>query len=296
MKLSIKLTAILTLLLSLSMVSCLKDNQFDDGLIQSVHGGGQPNIVEVKLAASSAVQLLTLTFDNSSTDTTFNLIPVHLSNGPASEDLQVTLVQKNSLVTDYNAANGTGYKIPPASMFTLVNAGGVVTIPKGTQTAYLRIKLKPSDFLGDSWAIGYEISAVDKSSYTISGNLKSGIVAIGVKNEYEGNYLTTGFFSHPTAPRDIDQEDFLATIGPRTVSKTLGDLTGTNINITVNANNTVSIAPGSGTSGTSASVAAISGDPVYNNTYVPATKTFWLKYGYPNPGPTRIITEKVVRE
>ena len=296
MKLSIKLTAILTLFMSLGMVSCLKDNDFEDGLIQSTHGGNQPKMVEVKLTASSANQFLTLTFDNSSIDTTFNLIPVHLSNGPATEDVQVTLVQKNSLVTDYNTANDTEYKIPTGSMFTLVNAGGVVTIPRGSQTAYLQVRLKPSAFLGDSWALGYEISAVDKPGYTISGNLKSGIVAIGVKNDYEGDYLTTGFFEHPTAPRDIDQEEYLSTVGPRSVSKTLGDLTGTNIVITINADNSVTIGPGSGTSGTTASVAAMSGDATYNNRYDPATQTFWLKYGYPQPGPTRIITEKVTRQ
>jgi hypothetical protein len=166
-------------------------------------------------------------------------------------------------------------------------------IPKGTHTGYLRIKLTPTKFLGGSWALGYQISSIDKPDYTISGNLNTGIVSIGVKNAYEGDYHATGFFQHPTVPRDIDMDEYVSTIGLNSVSKVLGDLTGTNINITINANNTVSIAPGSGTSGTTASVAAMSGDGVYNNTYDPATHTFWLKYGYPMPGPTRIITEKV---
>jgi len=89
-------------------------------------------------------------------------------------------------------------------------------------------------------------------------------------------------------------DEYISTIGLNSISKVLGDLSGVNINITINANNSVSIVPGSGTSGTTASVAAISGDGVYNNTYDPATHTFWLKYGYPMPSPTRIITEKVI--
>ncbi|NII26682.1 DUF1735 domain-containing protein [Pseudoflavitalea sp. X16] len=296
MKRSIKLTYLLALLLSLGMVSCLKDEEFDDGRIQSVRNSSQPKMVEVALSTSSANQFLVLSFDNSNLDTTFNLIPVNLSTaGPATEDLQVTLTQKNSLVTDYNTANGTDYKVPTAAMFTVVNASGMVTIPRGSNTAYLQVKIKPSAFLGDTWALGYEISAVDKSGYTISGNLKSGIVAIGVKNEFEGNYYATGYFQHPTVPRDIDHEDYLSTAGPTSVSKTLGDLSGVNIVLTINADNTVSIVPGSGTSGTTATVAAMGGDATYNNTYDPATKTFWLKYGYPQPGPTRIITEKVVK-
>lgn len=294
MKLSIRSTSLLTLIISWGMASCLKDKNFDDGLIQSVHNtGDQFKMIEIKVSASSSNQFLTLSLDPSNKDTTLNLIPVNLSTpGPATEDIQVTLVQKNSLVTDYNNAQGTDYQVPPASMFTLVNTGGVVKITQGSNTAYLQLKFKPTDFLGGSWALGYQIGAVDKPGYTISSNLNTGIVSIVVKNQYEGNYHATGYFQHPTAPRAIDQDEYISTINANSISKPLGDL-GVNINITINANNTVSIAPGSGTSGTTASVAAMSGDGTYNNTYDPATHTFWLKYGYPQPGPTRIVTEKV---
>lgn len=296
MKLSIRLISILTLflLLTLGMVSCLKDQEFDDKQIQSTHGG-QPNMIELKVTASSATNFLALTFDNSNVDTTVNVIPVNLStSGSASEDINVTLVQKNELLTAYNNEHGTDFQPPTASMFTLVNAGGVVTIPKGSNTGYLQLKFKPAAFLGGSWALGYEISAVDKSGYTISGNLKSGIIAIIVKNQYDGDYLAVGHFEHPTVPRDFEEEVTLSTIGATSVTKNLGDLgSATKINITINANNTVTIGPGAGATGTLATVAVIAGDPIYNNTYDPATHTFWLKYGYPLPGPTRIITEKV---
>ncbi len=299
MKLSIRLIYILALFLSLGMgmVSCLKDKDYDDGLIQSTHGS-TPRMIEVKVTASSATNYLALTFDNSNIDTTLNVIPVNLAtNDAASENINVTLVQKNSLITDYNAAHNTNFQVPTANMFTLVNQGGVVTIPQGSHTAYLQLKFKPSSFLGGSWAIGYEISTVDKSGYTISGNLKSGIIAIIVKNQYDGNYLAVGHFEHPTVPRDFEEEVALATTGANSVSKNLGDLgNATKVILTINANNTVTVTPGPGTSGTTASVANIAGDPIYNNTYDPATHTFWLKYGYPNPGPTRIITEKVTLE
>lgn len=299
MKLSIRLIYILALFLSLGMgmVSCLKDKDYDDGLIQSTHGS-TPRMIEVKVTASSATNYLALTFDNSNIDTTLNVIPVNLAtNDAASENINVTLVQKNSLITDYNAAHNTNFQVPTANMFTLVNQGGVVTIPQGSHTGYLQLKFKPSSFLGGSWAIGYEISTVDKSGYTISGNLKSGIIAIIVKNQYDGNYLAVGHFEHPTVPRDFEEEVALATTGANSVSKNLGDLgNATKVILTINANNTVTVTPGPGTSGTTASVANIAGDPIYNNTYDPATHTFWLKYGYPNPGPTRIITEKVTLE
>lgn len=299
MKLSIRLISLLALFLSLGigMVSCLKDKDYDDGLIQSTHGS-TPRIIEVKVTASSATNYLALTFDNSNVDTTLNVIPVNLAtNDAASEDINVTLVQKNSLLTDYNAANGTDFEAPTAGMFTLINPGGVVTIPKGSHTGYLQLKFKPSSFLGGSYALGYEITTVDKSGYTISGNLKSGIIAIIVKNQYDGDYLAEGHFEHPTSPRDFEEEVTLSTTGANSVSKNLGDLgNATKIILTINANNTVTVTPGPGTSGTTASVANLPTVGIYNNTYDPATHTFYLRYGYPNPGPTRIVTETVTLE
>jgi hypothetical protein len=79
------------------------------------------------------------------------------------------------------------------------------------------------------------------------------------------------------------------------VEMELGDL-GIFVKVTINADNTLTVGPGSGTSGTTALVAIIPGDATYNNTYDPATKTFKLKYGYPMPSPTRIITEIVTRK
>src|SRR5689334_3100526 len=118
MKLSIRSTSLLTLIISWGMASCLKDKNFDDGLIQSVHNtGDQFKMIEIKVSASSSNQFLTLSLDPSNKDTTLNFMPVNLSTpGPATEDIQVTLVQKNSLVTDYNNAQGTDYQVPPASM------------------------------------------------------------------------------------------------------------------------------------------------------------------------------------
>lgn len=295
MKLSIKYRIFL-FLLTMGMAGCLKDNDYEDGLIQSVQGGSA-NMVEIKITASSASNFGILSFDNTSQDTTINLIPVNVSTaGPVGEDVSVTLVQKNSLVEDYNDENGTDYQVPTAAMITILNPGNVVTIPKGSNTGYLQARFKPSDFIVGTWALGYEISAVDKTGLNISGNLKTGIVAILVKNEYDGEYDVEGYFQHPTAPRDIHQEEHLTTVGPKTVAKGLGDLPDTYVNLTINADNTVSIAPGKGTSGTTASVAAMPASGIYNNTYDPATRTFYLHYGYPQPGPTRIITETVVRQ
>jgi hypothetical protein len=76
----------LTRLIVLGMVSCLKDKDYDDGLIQSVHNTGQPKMVEIKATASPAANFLTFSFDPLNKDTTLNFIPINLStSGPGCE-------------------------------------------------------------------------------------------------------------------------------------------------------------------------------------------------------------------
>jgi hypothetical protein len=301
MKSYIKISMLSLAVLSFTFSGCLKDKDFEDGKIQSVHNPGGQNVIEIGVTATSNLGYMNIALPNKNADTTFNLIPV-VYNGdkPAKEDIKVVVVLNMALIGDYNSNpdHGTAHEPAPSNTYTVLNppaAGGgwEVIIPKGSNVGYLQIKVNPTKFLGFDYAVAFQISKILTPGYLVSSNLSTGIVAIGIKNEWEGEYHTTGFFQHPSVPRDIDQDDYLKTAGATSVYKTLGDLTGTNIIITINPGNTVTISPGPGTSGTTASVDEMGGDPVYNNTYDPATKTFWLKYGYPQPGPSRIITEKV---
>ncbi|MDB5232261.1 MAG: hypothetical protein JWN76_3066 [Chitinophagaceae bacterium] len=188
----IKHAAVVSLFFA-SLTGCLKDKDFENGAIQSVHAGStNQNIVEIKLSAGSSSNFLSISLNASSKDTILDLIPVNLSSkDPAPEDIHVTLVKNDKLVDDYNNANGTFYVVPASNTFQ-VQDGGVVTIPKGSHTGYLKIKFKPSDFIGNDYALGYAISSIDKAGYTISGNLNTGIVAISIKNKYDGHYRVTG--------------------------------------------------------------------------------------------------------
>ncbi|MBS1599537.1 MAG: DUF1735 domain-containing protein [Bacteroidetes bacterium] len=189
MKLNIKKSLILISAISVSAVGCLKDKEFDNGQIQSVHNTGAAiKPVEIKLTASSTDNFLAQSFDLSNKDTTINLVPVNLAtNDPASEDIQVTLTLNQTLLDDYNNNNGTDYAIPDPSLYTLSN-GGVVTIPKGQHTGYLQLTFNPANYIGVDYAFPFTISSIDKQGYTISGNLKDGISAVGIKNAYDGLY------------------------------------------------------------------------------------------------------------
>ena len=190
---------IFSLVVAFCLSGCLKDKEYDDHSNQSVRTNGDQKIIEIQLTATDVTNFLSYAYNNGNTDTIVDFIPVVLAsaNG-AEEDINVTLVAKPTLVTDYNAANGTGYLVPTAAMHTVINPGLVVKIAKGTNRGFLQIKFKPADFLGGEWALGYSIASVDKPGYTISGNLKNGIAAIGIKNQYDGHYKSKGVFSHPT--------------------------------------------------------------------------------------------------
>jgi Domain of unknown function (DUF1735). len=270
---------------------CLKDSDFDKGLIQSVHSSGTQKVVEIKLSATSSSNFLQLNFLAVNADTSFDLVPIVLaSSEPAPEDIKVTVVVDNSIVTAYNNANGTSYTIPSASNFTIVNPGGVVTIPKGSNVGYLKLKLNPYNFLGDIFGFGFKITAVSNPGYTISGNTGSGIFVLGIKNKYEANYHATGVFHHPVnGDRPINRDKFLSTVDSQSNITELGDLgaAGYEMILTVNADNTVTITP----AGVTPNIDQHWGP----NTYDPATQTYHLNYSY-NVAAPRIVQEDLVRK
>lgn len=308
--------------LSIALVSCLKDKAYDNGEIQSGSGHNSTiKVVGIGLTVSSTSNFAVESFDNSANDTTVNLIPVTLgASEPAQQDIHVTLVANNTLVDDYNTANGTTYEIPPSTAFTVLN-GGVVTIPKGSYTGFLQIKFKPSDFLGVNYAVGYTISSVQESGYTISGNLPNGIVAIGIKNEFDADYKVTGWFFHPAAGRAINQVKHLSTASAIGLQGGVGDL-GSPFTFDVVNNQLVNWFsdqftqsgfmtadnPGGVDYSSATNQGHVPGDAtfnstIYNNTYDPATQTFYMHYGYCNScgaagqnGYTRQVYEKWVRQ
>lgn len=286
-----KLIGSLLLFAGLLMTACLKDKDVDDGRI-GVKPDRNSKIVEIMGPLSG---LVVRTLDAGTSDVTFTGVTVRLAaDQPAQADVQVTLQVNPNAVSAYNAARGTNYVSLPDNKYTIPSL--TVKIPKGSRTGDLAIKAVPNNLAGTPYALGFSIASVSDPSVKISGNYKTLVAAIGVKNEFEATYKAVGYFAHPTAPRNINTNKYMSTVGANSSESLLGDLAGTFVVLTVNADNTVSIAPGTGTSGTTASVQKMDDDPVYNNTYDPATKTFKLKYGYPNPGPTRIITETLTRQ
>ncbi|MET0393603.1 MAG: DUF1735 domain-containing protein [Chitinophagaceae bacterium] len=200
MKSYIKIVLLSLSVLAFGATGCLKDDEFEDGEIQSLRSQGSQKVIEMSLTTTSTDNYLNIAVDNFNRDTTFNLIPITLADGkPAPEDIRVTVVPNAALLGNYNADHGTAHEVAPASLYTIINPavtggpGYVVTIPKGTNTAYLQIKINPSNFLGNDYALGFQISKVEPAGYLVSSNLGTGIVAIGIKNQYDGIYSIKGY-------------------------------------------------------------------------------------------------------
>jgi len=186
------------LTLSIAAVSCLKDKAYDNGTIQSgSQGSGQDTkVISLGITVSSTSNFLQASFQITGSDTTVDLIPVELggtSDAPA--DIHVTLMVDDSLLEAYNNANGTNF-VDASSVATILN-NGVVTIPKGSRIGYLQVTFNASNLLAENYALPVKITSVAEPGYTISGNLNTGIVAIGPKNQYDGMYeltiLTSGW-------------------------------------------------------------------------------------------------------
>ncbi len=189
----IKSLATLSLFSGFVLTGCLKDKDYDERTIQSNHGDS-PKVIEIGLTGTSYRNFAAKSLEASANDTTIVLFPVQLaSNEPAQEDINVTITKSDAAVTAYNAtqASTTGfvpYVAAPSANTTIVNANGIVTIPKGSYSGLLSIRIKSNNFIGANYAIGFTISSVDKPGYVISGNLQNAVVGIAVKNKYDGVY------------------------------------------------------------------------------------------------------------
>jgi Domain of unknown function (DUF1735) len=276
---SIRLSLIVTLTLSITAISCLKDKAFDNGTIQSgSQGSGQDaKVISLGITVSSTSNFLQASYPITGSDTTVNLVPVELGGtSDATSDIHVTLTVDDSLLDAYNNANGTNL-VDAGPVATILN-NGVVTIPSGSRIGYLQVKFNASDLLAANYAVPVKITSVAESGYTISGNLYTGIVAIGPKNQYDGHYKSQGVFTHPAYgvltwdySNGITQD--LITSGPNSVyffptNTSIGGF-GVEMDITVNPDNTL--------------VEVFNGvtTPTPNSDhYDPATKTFYISGAY----------------
>ena len=251
------------------------------------------------------------------------------SEGELNKPMAVIIHQDQGIVADYNTANGTTFIPLPPGSYTVdaanprTGSDWTVTFAPGEFVKFMTITI-PNALaidLTQTYALGFTISSAAENG-KISADQSKAVVEIGVSNDWEADYNVTGYLFHPTAPRAISTAKHLYTVGATTCEAGLGDLEGsgyylifdiTPANTLTNwiADGACPPAPQSGfftadNPGGTIYAPVVPGvapwlHSTYTNTYNPATKTFWMHYGYgvgstSQNGWTRQVYEKWVRQ
>ena len=278
----------ITASLTFSLTGCLKDDDFDNGVIQSNRPHGDLiKPIELKISATNNTNFATVSVNSTPNDTTSDFLPVVLATAdPAPQDIHVTIELVDSLVDNYNAANETFYAVPDASMYEIPTME--VVIPKGSNIGYLQVKYHIPDFVGADWAFGFRIASVQEAGYTISGNFGEGVVSLAVKNKYDGIYKGSGTMLHPSYPGSYSNKDeVMTTSGANSV-----DLYPLNTTVLFGVDLDLEVDQSTNLVTVTSSTVTLDPYDAAKNYYDPSTKTFYIDVTY--SGGTRHVVMAAV--
>ena len=209
-----------------------------------------------------------------------------------AQDATIKFRLNNTLIADYNNANGTNFQPLPSGSYSLDATELTLT---GTERGkMIPIKILPSAVAGGAYAIGLSISSTTYGE--ISPVAQDVLVFVQVKNDYEGWYYASGtrtLYNGPTVASGIagtvtiDTDKYMYTIDQTTGETDVADLIGGGwMFLEVDPlTNLVTVLPSS----FSPTFALSNNGPC---TYDPSSKTFSLEYKYFNAaGNLRTISE-----
>ncbi|WP_164126358.1 DUF1735 domain-containing protein [Sphingobacterium luzhongxinii] len=146
-------------------------------------------------------------------------VPIRLSAEDVAEsDLVVNLsiAKDDSLRTAYNTLNKSNIVLFPTNFYTVDDYK--ITIPKGSKTAVVKIKLNPSKLdPAKVYGLGITINSIEQNGFVISGNYGSTVALFSVKNKYDGVYLLKGMHNRPGYQFPYETEVELRSIDSKSV-------------------------------------------------------------------------------
>lgn len=244
--------------------------------------------------------------------TTVTLIVNLASVNPPKSPVAITIGVDAPKVDEYNSSTGKSFQLAPTNAYSIGTT--TLTVAAGQQYAQTTVSFyKPA--LDPALSYLLPISITDASGKALTGNLNTIYYNI-IGNPLAGNYSDVGYLYHPSAPRAIaPNTKTMIAISSTVLQVDLGDLGGAgyiayltvdpNTNVVTefdppgyyNADNNFlkefnSLADATPPTYT----AAWSGSAQCNNTYDPATKTFYLRYGYSGGGGYRVTEEILVKQ
>ena len=284
---NILLKSIVFLAIAVTVAACKKDY---------IYGDIVPNTdrVMVEFTDSKNSGTLSLPYSTNQVDTGLTEIRFN-PRSAVSQNATVTFKLNNTIISDYNTANGTAYAPLPTSAYSITST--TISLTPSDRKKRIPIKLQPAAITGGAYALGLSITS---STYgEISSVAQNVFVVVQVRNDYEGLYHATGqrtLYNGPTVASgiasvfDIDDDKYLYTIDQTTSETDVADLIGSAwMFLTVNpATGAVTVSPS-----TVSPTFALSNNGTC--TYDPQSKTFSLEYKYFNgAGNLRVISETIV--
>jgi hypothetical protein len=166
-----------------------------------------------------------------------------------------------------------------------------VTIPKGSREGRLQLRTKPANLIGTEYALGVRLVSVSGAPAILSGNYARQVVSLTIRNQYDGSYRIKGAVQHPSLGGSFTDTGYpcgsftLVTSGANSVELEPAQPYGSNGKIvgifgvyprfTIDpATNAVTASDAAGT------LASVQNFSDYNSRYDPATKTFFIKWGW----------------
>jgi hypothetical protein len=206
---STKLKILLFIIGALALNSCKQDNVF---------GNITPNterpIIEFSDPhgfKSIAVDYGTSYVDLDITDIRFMIRTYVTQNATAK------IIIDPGVVYDYNDNNGTSYNVVAATLYSLVD--NEFTLSANERSKPVRLHIKPSDIANGQNAIGISIAEVQGGEVSrIAGSL---VIAVSVKNKYDGIYHLKGFYTRTDMAaynNPFETEVQMITTGPNSVA------------------------------------------------------------------------------
>jgi hypothetical protein len=233
------------------------------------------------------------------------------SQADVNQPLTVKLAKKSSLITDYNTANGTTFIELPLAAYSFTDDITNLTFAAGELIKSIVVHLKKDQMdLSKQYALGFTIAEVGAGG-VISASKNNVLYSIGLKNQYDGVYSLTWTNYHPssnpgyTGGTTVIQmhtsgatsckmywPDAGAYCAPAVLGGNLTYFGLQEPNYTVapttNAVTVQNVAAGA--------VTFYSMATGFNSRYDPATKTFYVKWGYGSGGPYPPFTAATTRE
>lgn len=180
MKKTLSFLPFLTLILLLALAGCEKNDVFGDVPLNT-------DRVIAEFSDPSPERTIALDFSNTELEFTVADLRLFIRSKPAG-NVTVKFAASPTVVADYNTENGTSYTALPQNLFQFTNTELVLN--ETDREKAVKIKLKPSDLVNDSYALGLTITEVTEGE--ISERSYQQFIILSVKNKYDGLYEVTG--------------------------------------------------------------------------------------------------------